>query len=240
MNKNTKFIFGLIIFIVASALGKVLVQGLMSPKAHGFSRSTTYRSNYKTTNINTEYQNYTYTSNSTKDSVKVKVHDKIGAETHEYDIKFDNDARNFINGADKEYIKQNNELILQASKAYSFIISNDYKAVEYCSHYYPINILKKQFDTRFQSKKEKAETILNNAFGENGAKNFADSFLNHSNIVQMAKEQMEDDYMTVKKLAVQDGEPDFTREQYCQMLDENADFAVEEDYKKFKILVPNF
>ena len=58
--------------------------------------------------------------------------------------------------------------------------------------------------------------------------------------MQVFKKQMEDDYLTLKRLAVQDGEPNFTRKQYCKTLDENADFLVEEDYKKFQLMVPNF
>ena len=90
------------------------------------------------------------------------------------------------------------------------------------------------------TKKQKAENILTKAYGINGPKEFEHAILFKANTIQIFQEQTENDYLSVKKLAAQDGEPNFTRKQYCKMLDDAADFAVDEDFKKFKLMVPNF
>lgn len=238
MKNSVKTFLAIGVFIVASVLGRIVYEEFARPRVQNFASHRTHDSNYKTYNLDTEYTDYS--ASTTKDTVKVKTVDKISNQKHEYNVKFDSKAGSFGKNSNETYLKQNKELVSQASKAYGFIISNDYKAVKYCSQYYPVNNLKKKFDARFQTKRQKAENILNNAFGKTGAKDFANTILQQTTTLQVFQKQMEDDYLGVKKLAAQDGEPNFTRKQYCKMLDESADFAVEEDYKKFQLMVPNF
>ena len=192
----------------------------------------------------TKYQKYTGVSNG--DTLSVKMDDKLTGSSHQYKIDNLSDSANqlknsiYVSSANKNYAKQNSTLVSTASKAYGFIISNDYKAVKFCSQYYPINNLKRKYDARFKDKKMKAAKILNNAFGDSGAKNLENTMMSNASVVYTFQKQMEDDYLAVKRMAAQDGIPNFTKKQYCKMLDESADDVVREEYNKFQIMVPNF
>lgn len=233
MKDNVKIFLGIIIFCIASVAGKMTYEGLKGPK--------TYNHRYSTENLNTKYTNYSMSTSG--DTVNFKMHDKTTNNESSYNVNIKDSAKKFnpvIEEQQKKYLTQNKELVSQASKAYGFIIANDYKLVKYCSQYYPVNKLKQKFDNRFKDKKLKAENILNKAFGQDGAKNFKTSIVSNQSVQQTFQKQIEDDYVLTRKMAVADGNNNFTRKEYCKMLDESADFAVETDYKKFKLMVPNF
>jgi len=219
---------------VAVAIAIIVVVPIMKE-----SRNTGRTTRYST---DTKYQKYTGVSNG--DSISLRMDDKLTGESHQYKIDNLSDSANqlkaSVSSANKNYAKQNSALVSQASKAYGFIISNDYKAVKFCSQYYPVSNLKRKYDARFKDKKAKAAKILNNAFGESGAKNLETTMMSNTSVVQTFQKQMEDDYLSVKRMAAQDGIPNFTRKQYCKMLDESADDIVREEYNKFQTMVPNF
>ena len=73
-----------------------------------------------------------------------------------------------------------------------------------------------------------------------GAKNLETVLMSRTNTVQMFQKQMEDDYQSIKRLAAQDGVQNFTRTQYCKLLDESADMIIDEEYDKFKKMLPEF
>lgn len=221
---------------VAAAIAIIAVVPIM--KESGNTGRTTHYS------TDTKYQNYTGVSSG--DGLSVKVDDKLTGNSYQYKINNISDSANqlknsiSVSSANKNYAKQNSALVSTASKAYGFIISNDYKAVKFCSQYYPVNNLKRKYDARFKDKKAKAVKILNNAFGDSGAKNLENTMMSNTSVVQTFQKQMEDDYLAVKRMAAQDGIPNFTKKQYCKMLDESADDVVREEYNKFQIMVPNF
>ena len=208
------------------------------------SDSTDY--NTKSYSTDTNYKKYTGVSGD--DSLIVNVDDKLTGKQNQYTIddlsasvkRLENLSVPSISSSNKNYVKQNSTLVSEASAAYGFIISNDYKTVKFCSKYYPVSNLKRKFDIRFQYKKLKAEKILNNAFGVSGAKNLEVALMSNTSMIQTFQKQMEDDYQSVRKLAAQDGIPNFTKTQYCKMLDESADMLVDEEYDKFKKMLPGF
>ncbi len=231
MKDNGKMFVAILLCVIGSVVGKIVYHELAKPHNR-------LSANYEAENVNTKHADYSMSK--AGDVLEVKVHDKVVNQTNKYNLKFDNGIENFEKNANKKYINENQKLVSDASKTYGFILANDYKAVKYCSQYYPVNNLKQKFDVRFKTKKQKAENILTKAYGINGPKEFEHAVLFKANTIQIFQEQTENDYLSVKKLAAQDGEPNFTRKQYCKMLDDAADFAVDEDFKKFKLMVPNF
>ncbi len=205
---------------------------------------TSENSNHSQYSTDTLYAKYEASSHG--DILQVKVEDNITGEKRQYNINnisaSTKQMENLsdVSSSNKNYAKQNSELVRQASKAYGFIISNDYKIVKYCSQYYPVNNLKRKFDSMFKEKKTKAVNILNNAFGSSGAKTLETSIISNPNVIQTFHKQIEDDYQSVKRLAAQDGILNFTRKDYCKMIEDSADEAVREEYSKFKIVVPGF
>lgn len=187
-----------------------------------------------------------YSMKTENNNVSVKERDIGTNKVHSYNVDISDSAKKLkttydnTSSAQKLYQMQNKELVAQASKAYGFIIANDYKLVKYCSNYYPVNNLKKKHDARFSAKKNKAETILNKAFGNNGAKEFANALVSNPDFIKAAQTQIENDYQAVKHMAAQDGVKNFSRYQYCKMMEEQADFAVQTDYKNFTNILPNF
>lgn len=127
MKNNVKTFLAIGGFIVASVLGRVMYEELARPHVRNFASHRTHSSNYKTYNLDTEYTGYS--ASTTKDTLKVKTVDKISNQQHEYNVKFDSKTGNFGKNSNEKYLKQNKELVSQASKAYGFIIANDYKAV---------------------------------------------------------------------------------------------------------------
>ena len=225
-----------------------------------YSRSSENIKNYPT-NINYQTKKYSnninystdtdykkYTGISSGDNFIVNVDDKQTGERQQYKInnvsasakQLKDLTMPHMSSANQKYIQQNRELFLQALKAYGFIISNDYQAVKFCAQYYPIDNLKRKFDTRFKEKKAKAVSILTSGFGESGIKNIEISMLSNASVMQMLQKLTEDDYQTVKKSMLQDGVQNFTKTQYCKMLDETADVIVDTKYNDFKTMVPGF
>ena len=205
---------------------------------------TSENSNHRQFSTDTPYEKYEGSSHG--DTFQVKVEDNITGEKRQYNINNISastkqmESLSNISSSNKNYVKQNSTLVQQASKAYGFIISTDYKTIKYCSQYYPVNNLKRKFDSVFKDKKTKAVKILNNAFGPSGAKNLETSMMSNSSLIQTFHKQMEDDYQSVKRLATQDGIPNFTRKEYCKMIDESADEAAKDEYNKFKMVIPGF
>ncbi len=235
-NNSLPIIIGLAICIFASVCGKMAYTSIKNAhikpnKPEIYSVNTDTKKYSIQTKNNNIYVNETDTATNAKYQYNVNLSDSTN--------KFRTDTKN-ISSEQTKYQKQNKELVAQASKAYGFIMANDYKLVKYCSKYYPVNNLKKKYDSRFSAKKNKAESILNKAFGNNGAKDFKNAMVSNPEVINMLQSQIENDYLSVKRLAAQDGVTNFTRKQYCKMMDEEADFAVETDYKKFKTMLPNF
>lgn len=203
---------------------------------------------YKPKEYITNTKSKTYTGVSNKDSVYVKVEDKLTGEQEHYKVDgistyvkqmADQTIPN-MSSTNKNYLKQNSGLVSDASKAYGFIFSNNYKTVKFCSQHYPVNNLKKQFDLRFKDKKTKAINILNNALGKNGAQNLEQTLMSNTNLLHISYKQVEDDYMMTMRLATQEGIHNFTKKDYCRMLDDAAVEIVDEEYIKFKTILPNF
>lgn len=233
-NDTFKLIAGLLVFCLASALGRVAhikMKEVRANKVH----SEAYR--VKEIDFNFEHKdkkiNITTTNQATNKQQKYEV------DVSESSKKFNPTVRS-LSEEQKIYQKQNDKLISQASKAYGFIISNDYKLVKYCAKYHPVTNLKKKFDSRFQDKKIKAENILNKAFGISGAKEFTKSITTNSSVLNVFNQQVENDFQEMKKLLAMDGIYNFDRKMYCQAMDEDADFYVEAEYENFKTILPNF
>ena len=233
-NNTFKLIVGLLVFCWASALGMsvyIKIKEIRANKAH----SEAYR--VKEIDFNFEHKdkkiNITTTNQATNKQQKYEV------DVSESSKKFNPTVRS-LSEEQKIYQKQNDKLISQASKAYGFIISNDYKLVKYCAKYYPVAKLKKKFDLRFKDKKNKAENILSKAFGASGTKEFAKSITTNSSVLNVFHQQVENDFQEMKKLLTMDGIYNFDRKMYCQAMDEDADFYVESEYENFKSILPNF
>lgn len=142
----------------------------------------------------------------------------------------------------EEYQKNNGELITQASRAYGAIIANDYKIVRFCSKYHPVTKWKNVFDAHFQDKKHKAERILDKAYGPSTAKNFEYAFATNPNVIKFYEQQIEEDYLNTKAKMQEEGYYNFSRIEYCQMLDDDSNISL---YLKtldteFKSLLPSF
>ena len=233
-NDAFKLIVGLLVFCLASALGRVAhikMKEVRADKAH----SEAYRVKEIDFNFkhNNKEINVTTTNKATNKQHKYKVDISESSKKLEPTVKS-------LSEEQKNYQKQNDKLISQASKAYGFIISNDYKLVKYCAKYYPVAKLKKKFDLRFKDKKNKAENILSKAFGASGTKEFAKSITTNSSVLNVFHQQVENDFQEMKKLLTMDGIYNFDRKMYCQAMDEDADFYVESDYENFKSILPGF
>lgn len=234
MKDNIKIIIALILFCIASVIGKEIYHSVRKPvqKANIPTVVEDANAKYRLKNIN--------------DNVVVSVDNKYTQDHYEYNFPVSDSRKTFKENMEyqsdsqKLYQKQNAELIIEAGKAYGYIIAGDYKPIGYCAKYYPVNTYKQKFDARFKDIKIKAETILNKAYGSNGAINFKNSIVSNQEVVKASYQQAEDEYLSTKKLVVSDGIQNLTREQYCKMIDDNADFVVDEDYKKFKMIAPNF
>lgn len=228
---------GFLIFCFASIIGGFTHTVVRDNVAKPYTLPKTYA-------VDTVSKNYSVTT--ANNNVSVRERDIATNNVHNYNVNLSDSVKKLkttydnTNSSQKLYQMQNKELISQASKAYGFIIANDYKLVKYCSQYYPVKTLKKKYDARFSAKKNKAETILNKAFGSTGAKEFANALVSNPDFIKVAQAQIENDYQAVKHMAAQDGVKNFSRYQYCKMMEEQADFAVQTDYKNFTTIFPNF
>lgn len=238
-NDNVKLVIGAIVFCIASSLGKIMYSEM---KASNINRTSA-----STYDIDTDYQRYTVVTDKSN-KVKIKVDDKQSTNSYQYSIDISDSTNKFkqtakgLTAKHKDYQIKNKQLISQASTAYGFIISNDYKLIKYCNKYHPLPRLKVAFDSHFKEKKHKAETILNNAYGVSGAKDFEYALMSNPDVIKTFEQQIENDYQGVKAMAYQDGVKNFTRKQYCQMFDDNEAiaFAIDNDDKKFQAILPNF
>lgn len=232
MEKNLRFVIAVVVIGIASVVGKEMFRS--APKQKIITPATFEDSDSKV-HIKRNQNN-----------LVVTVDMKETNDHYQYNFPISDTSKSFKeslkNQSDEQklYQKQNEALILDAAKAYSYIIAGDYKEIKYCSQYHPLNTYKRKFDIRFKDKLLKAETILNKAYGPNGAKNFQNSIISNKGVLQAAYQQAEDGYITTQKLMRNDGMQNFTREDYCKMIDENADVIIDEDYKKFQIIIPGF
>jgi len=145
-----------------------------------------------------------------------------------------------LNQQQKQYIKDNEELLSKASAAYGFIIANDYKAVRWCLKHYPVSKYQKAFDKQFKDKKIKAENILEKAYGSNGPRIIRESIINNPTVLKGFDEQMESRYNEFIWKSVTNGVYGRSREDYCKMIDKNADNLVKNDLDLFKTMFQNF
>ena len=162
----------------------------------------------------------------------------LGIDYKEFKQKYSNTIKqNTTKGNHKTSVSnQNKNLTSQASKAYGFIIANDYKTVKYCSQYYTVKNLKQKFDAKFKDKKLKAESILNQSLGKNGAEQLKTKMISNKDVLQLFHDQVEEDYQLTKRTF----DSSLTRAQYCKNIDDYADDAVKSEYNKFQKIVPGF
>lgn len=233
-NDNLKLIIGLIVFCIASSFGRMAYVKLKQAHAN-----KTHSEAYRVKEIDFNFEHKDKKINITATNQATNKQQKYEVDVSESSKKFNPTVRS-LSEEQKIYQKQNDKLISQASKAYGFIISNDYKLVKYCAKYYPVTRLKQKFDLRFKDKKNKAENILSKAFGASGTKEFAKSITTNSSVLNVFHQQVENDFQEMKKLLAMDGMYNFDRKMYCQAMDEDADFYVESEYENFKTILPNF
>lgn len=138
----------------------------------------------------------------------------------------------------RAYQAQNKYLVLQAMQAYTFIMANDHKIVKYCSKYYPVTTLKTKHDIIFKEKKNKAESVLKMAYGN--IKKFNEVWSENPDVIKVFHEQIENDYQQAKSAAKQYGINNLTRQQFCEIVDRQAESIADADYKEFSAVVPNF
>lgn len=227
---------GIMAVFIAVAFGKAVSDTLLK-KPQNHKKTETYH-------VNLDATEHTITTKNT--NVAIKTTDKMTGTTANYNVNLGGSVQKIqslaLNASpeQKEYQTQNKKLILEAIKAYSFIMANDYKVVKYCSQYHPVTNVKKKYDIRFKEKKNKAEYILNKAFGPSGANDIINAFISNPDIEKTFYAQVENDYQQFKSMLLQEGVANFTRQQYCEFTDEEADSFVETTYKDFKTILPNF
>ncbi len=147
---------------------------------------------------------------------------------------------------DEEVLKQylsksgNSEQINMAIEVYSHITSAENMVVDWCKPYYKMTNYPIKLQNRFKNKKQKAAGIVKSSLGDNWElalkemMTFISQYASHIN-----KKQMDDDYTQTKRQAALDGER-MSKKDFCKMIDDNADIAVDYKSRFFNQLYPNF
>lgn len=223
----------ILIFIIASVLGKMFVQYIIKNNS-----SNNYpNSSYQEKSFNIDGNNYTYKKDAEGASVKINndFYELSDAEIEQFVGK----SLNYIDKKSlKTYFKVpgNLDRLKQATGAYGFIAASEKSVSDWCKPYYTPKIFQTKLKNQFALKKEKAKNIIKEAFGKNWEQVFKE-MTKETSIIN--KQQMDDDYKQVKIQANKNGE-NMSKYDYCKMIDEGADWFVGYKNKLFRQMYPNF
>lgn len=155
------------------------------------------------------------------------------------DVKFlsRKEINKVLKSSNKYYISLNGNKIAEAMKVYSYVLSLR-DNIDFCQGYYPAKQLQTEYKKTFFQTGKKAENILVNAFGKEGFKLLIlKTFFSNQHL---RLKTIEKDYQAMKQEANKEGITDFSRTQYCQILDNMASELAQNAKKEFQTLFPGF
>lgn len=138
----------------------------------------------------------------------------------------------------KDYIKNNKNLIQQAAAAYN-AIQSQYYIVNWCEKYHKPNNFYKEVDNYFANKKHKVREILNNA----GLIEFEITVKKNDDFARLLNKTQEEQYTTanfIKRNFTFDKKGFADRNEYCMSFDLYAKQYMLDIKQKYESKFPNF
>lgn len=220
----------IVVFVIAGVLGKGIVQEVFKSKGasvfSGESRS-----------FNVDGNNYSYRSDG--DGVLIKFNDaSYNIPRSELKQTVDKVKQSVDEKKFNQYARNPEmaNLLKSATGAYGFIISSEEAFVNWCTPYYKLSKYPNKLQNHFKNKKQKAETIIHDAWGDNWKDAFNEVIAKISNVT---KQQIDNEYLQTKQLAMQNGE-NVSKGDFCKAFDENADQVISFKSRLFGQMYPNF